>query len=428
MIIKGFEITRAQSHATHLQRTDQNEHVLVQEIRGFVSDNLHGAFKEAQAIARGTKCKKFLFSCAFSPPESASLSDAQFMGAIDKTEDALGLGGQPRAIVFHEKDGRRHAHCVWSRIDAQTMKARQLSHYKLKLGDVSRALHQELGIDMPRGFKNREERDKRNFSQTEWQMAKRVGEDPRWLKEAVQSCWAKSDNRKSFEAALESKSLLLAKGDVRGFVVVDLNGVAQPVSRLIGGKTKDVKAKLGVEPPQLSVADAQKVIAQRATVAVRALVEASREKFKEREAALKLRRAEMTERHRAERSNLTDTQKQAWIDGTRERQSRLPRGVRGLWSWITGNSAIVKARNEQEANAQAERAERERFEVAERQRAERRELQRQIEELRKSQAEQLLGLRSDLGRYFKLARSADEARSAERGQGRERARGRHLEP
>jgi hypothetical protein len=30
------------------------------------------------------------------------------------------LNGQPRVIVFHEKNGRRHAHCVWSRISTSS--------------------------------------------------------------------------------------------------------------------------------------------------------------------------------------------------------------------------------------------------------------------------------------------------------------------
>jgi hypothetical protein len=64
------------------------------------------------------------------------------------------LDGQPRAIVFHEKEGRRHAHCVWSRIDAQTMTARPLPYFKRKLMEVSRELYLEHGWKLPRGFEN----------------------------------------------------------------------------------------------------------------------------------------------------------------------------------------------------------------------------------------------------------------------------------
>ncbi|MCF6178937.1 MAG: efflux RND transporter periplasmic adaptor subunit, partial [Geopsychrobacter sp.] len=39
--------------------------------------------------------------------------------------------------VFHEKEGRRHVQCVWSRIEVEKMKAINLPHFKLKLWDVS---------------------------------------------------------------------------------------------------------------------------------------------------------------------------------------------------------------------------------------------------------------------------------------------------
>ena len=35
MIIKGFTVTSGDRHAAHLLRLDENEHVLVHEIRGF---------------------------------------------------------------------------------------------------------------------------------------------------------------------------------------------------------------------------------------------------------------------------------------------------------------------------------------------------------------------------------------------------------
>lgn len=106
-------------------------------------------------------------SLSLSPPESASVSEEAFERTIDRIEDRLGLTGQPRAVVFHEKEGRRHAHCVWSRIDAETMTARPLPYFKRKLMDVSRELYLENGWKMPRGFENAAERDPRNFTLAE---------------------------------------------------------------------------------------------------------------------------------------------------------------------------------------------------------------------------------------------------------------------
>lgn len=140
--------------------------------------------------------------------------------AINRIEEANGLTGQPRMIVFHEKEGRRHAHAVWGRIDASAMTAKPLPFFKAKLREVSKSLYLEHGWQMPRGLMDFKERDLRNFSLAEWQQAKRMGRDPKALKAAMQECWAVSDNRASFTAALESRGLYLAKGDRRAYVVV----------------------------------------------------------------------------------------------------------------------------------------------------------------------------------------------------------------
>ncbi|HKJ61087.1 MAG TPA: relaxase, partial [Hyphomicrobiales bacterium] len=89
-------------------------------------------------VSRGTRCTQFLFSVSLNPPEDQNVKIETFENAIDRIEEKNGLTGQPRVVIFHEKEGRRHAHAVWSRIDAETMTARNLSHFKLKLRDISR--------------------------------------------------------------------------------------------------------------------------------------------------------------------------------------------------------------------------------------------------------------------------------------------------
>lgn len=64
-----------------------------------------------------------LHMAALNPPQGAEVSIADFEATIDRAETQLSLQGQPRAVVFHEKHGRRHAHVVWSRINPETMQA-----------------------------------------------------------------------------------------------------------------------------------------------------------------------------------------------------------------------------------------------------------------------------------------------------------------
>lgn len=127
MILKGSQRAGARNLAVHLMRADDNEHVELHEVRGFMAHDVLGALQEAEAMSKGTRCQQYLFSLSLNPPqqESVPVPVQSFETAIDQAEERLGLSGQPRAVVFHEKEGRRHAHAVWSRIDADTMTARQ---------------------------------------------------------------------------------------------------------------------------------------------------------------------------------------------------------------------------------------------------------------------------------------------------------------
>ncbi|MBA4226217.1 MAG: relaxase [Hyphomonas sp.] len=407
MIIKASQRGSGVNLAAHLTRTDENEHVHIAELRGFVGENLHDAFKEVDAIRRGTKCQQYLFSVSLSPPSSANLSVEDFMAAIDRVEEITGLNGQPRTVVFHEKEGRRHAHAVWSRIDASTMTAKPLPFFKNKMMEVSREQYLQHGYPMPRGMTKASERDPTNFSLAEYQRAKRRGEDPRAIKMAVQDAWAISDGRKAFENALEARGIALAKGDKRALVIIDHNGEVHALSRTLDLKTKDLRAKLG-EPTDLkSVAEAQKQIAERMTPAIRRHIEESRTAFQKRSAKLAHYKMEMTHLHRKERTALDTRLNDEWTRETLERQARLPRGLKGLWSFFTGKTGEIKRQNQAEALATQQRHALERHQLIERQLGERRILQAKFQDHRKMQTSQLKELRRDIGRYFKLARQPD---------------------
>ena len=177
MILKASQRSSAKQLAIHLQNTVDNDHVEVHELSGFISDDLSGAFKEVQAIAKGTRCKQPFFSVSLSPPKDASVSIEMFEDAIDRIAEAHGLSGQPRAVVFHEKDGRRHAHAVFSRIDAETMKAIELPFFKNKLMDLSRDLFFEHQWKMPLGLRDKSLKSPTNVTLAEWQTAKRRGKN-----------------------------------------------------------------------------------------------------------------------------------------------------------------------------------------------------------------------------------------------------------
>ncbi len=98
MILKAKERGDAPQLARYLLAERDNEHVQLHEVRGFASDDLIGAFHEADAIARGTRCQNYLFSISLNPPEGAEVSTDIFEQAADEIERKLGLDYQPAAL------------------------------------------------------------------------------------------------------------------------------------------------------------------------------------------------------------------------------------------------------------------------------------------------------------------------------------------
>ncbi|MDB5243728.1 MAG: Relaxase/mobilization nuclease family protein, partial [Spirosoma sp.] len=290
------------------------------------------------------------------------------------------------------------------------------SFYKKKLVGMSRELYLEHGWDMPRGIEVAGRRDPTNFSLAEWQQAKRQGTDPRLLKAELQSCWKTSDNKQAFGRALEERGYFLAKGDKRSFVVLGYDGEVHSLPRALGLKTKDLAARLGDGGELRSVADTQKVIAERMRPAIRRHIQESRERFQERSAKLGAAKEAMTRDHRKARLDLDQRHKAEWLEETKARASRLPRGLSGLWHRLTGKYQETRRQNEREAAQSTIRQGDARQALADAQLGQRQGLQAEIKALRKGQAMQLLELRREVGRFFAMSGRRDERAAQDRAQ------------
>lgn len=399
MILKASQRSGATQLGQHLLKTEENEHVEIHEVRGFIAEDVMGAMKEAQAMAKGTRCKQYLFSVSLNPPETENVPAEVFEGALDSIEDKLGLQGQPRMVVFHEKEGRRHAHAVWSRIDAETMTAKQLSFFKTKLSEVSKQLYFENGWKMPAGLADNKARDPRNFTLDEWQQAKRAGLDAKTLKGMAQDCWAISDNREAFSHALEERGLYLAKGDRRGHVAVTYEGEVFALSRLVGVKAKDIRAKIGNPDDLRSVAETKKHIAQTIVPRLDGFIRDARKLAKDAMAPLLEQRDAMRLSHSEERKKMAKGQKKRWERETKERANRLRTGARGLWDKLTGEHAKTVKRNEVEAYFGLRRDRDQRQVMLEAQHKERRKLQTQFQQTRERHSKQILELHKQAANY-----------------------------
>ena len=309
MILKGSQRAGGRDLATHLSNEYDNERIELASVRGTVADDLHGALAEYEAVAAGTRCVKPLYSLSINP--SAPLSRAQYMAAVDHIEDKLGLNGQPRAIVFHVKDGREHCHVVWSRIDIDNMKAIPISHDHMKLRTCARELAHAYGLTLPHGLA--EDRGDARFEKTpeisfaEKAMAEASGITPEARRSAITALYQTSDNAESFRVGLERAGYVLAQGERRAYVVVDRAGHVHALARQIDGvKTRELKARLAGLPP-VNLPDVEQARAQQAEHD-KALAERLREKARARGAKSA---ADLAAKQEARRRKVIDARRQA---------------------------------------------------------------------------------------------------------------------
>ncbi|MBR2689366.1 MAG: relaxase [Aquamicrobium sp.] len=388
MILVASQRGGGRNLADHLMNVRDNDHVAVEQMRGFVGGSLREAFDEAHAISKATRAKQYLFSLSLSPPRDAEVTVDEFLAAIDRAEAAVGLTGQPRVVVIHEKEGRRHAHTVWSRIDGEKLKAINLPFFQERLSNLSRELYLEHGWELPPGHRTNGWKSPLNFTLEEWQQAKKLGLDPREIKQAFQEAWRTSDNLPSFRHALEERGFFLAKGDRRGFVAVDLEGRTFAIARWTGLKTKEVETRLG-RPDALPGVDAvTKEIKRRLRDDLGKKFRESRQQQEQERAPLHPERTALVTRHRAERSRLLARQEERWREEARARALRLRGGLRGVLDILTGRARLVRQQNEREALDAIRRDRDQREQLVRAQASERRALQDRIETLAARQREE----------------------------------------
>ncbi len=410
MILKASQRSGAKQLGLHLMKTEENEHVEVHEVSGFVSDDLMGAMKEAHAMSLGTKCKQHLFSVSLNPPSEESVRVEVFEDACSKIEERLGLTGQPRMIVFHEKEGRRHAHAVWSRIDADTMTAKPLPFFKRTLNAIAKELYLENGWKMPEGFRDSKLRDPRNFTLDEWQQAKRAGLDAKQIKATIQECWAMSDNGPAFAKALEERGLFLAQGDRRGHVAVSIEGEAFAIARMIDKKSKEVAARLGDPKALRSVADTVRHIVETVGPRLSRYISEAKRIAHNAIRPLNEQKLAMNEAHQAERKKLDQMQRERRDGEQRERSARVRTGAKGVWDILTGRYFKVRKQNEVEAFFGLQRDRAQRHDLVSAQLKERADLQSRIGVARDRHARQLLGLYRDAAQYRRMSRHGQSDR------------------
>lgn len=370
MIIKGSSRASPNQLARHLQRVDTNEHVQILQLDS-PTGNLAEAFRDWQLIATGTQGSKGLYHANIDPDARYTMTAEQWQRAVVVLEKELGLDGQPRIVVLHEKQGREHIHVVWQRTNIDTMKMVPDSFNYLAHERASLALEEEFGHEQVPGKHAKRDRDKQpeiprqEFNHAEWQQGERTGIDPRELKAAITALYEQSDNGQALKAALEEKGYVLAKGDRRDYVIVDENGQIYSLARQIKGATaKDLRAFMAdIDRDTIpNVEQAKEQQRERQQVPEVSELETSIRARHAAEAQAMIERQNVERQYTAEAADLEIREKLEPFDAMQQaalarydREHAKPEGIAG-WievakAWLNPEKAAEEARQREEQRA-----------------------------------------------------------------------------
>jgi hypothetical protein len=327
----GSQRALGQDLATHLLNAQDNERLEVEQVRGAIARDLHGAFAEWEAQAHTlTRCTNYLYSLSINPDQrQGRLTREQYLEYIDRTEQRLGLAGQPRAVVFHVKKDRQgtpreHCHVVWSRIDVERRIARHVAFDHEKLMTVTREFARDHGLKLPDGY-HRDKGVERSKKSRQMSLYDKRQEDLGGLsleqrKAQVTAAWAGRDTPRAFVRSLEDMGYILSTGN-RDYVLIDRHGHMNSLPKLIDDKkvrTKEVRAFLAQDFPKDSLPSVDE--ARALAAAHRAAMElfskgeerAARE-AKEQQRRDELQRKQQPRRHAVEQEEkaLADRQRHA---------------------------------------------------------------------------------------------------------------------
>lgn len=267
MIIKGKSRAAPSQLARHLGRADTNERIEVLQLDS--AGSTAQAFRDWQTYTLATKGKLGLYHANIDPDAKYEMTPQQWMRAVDILEEELGLQGQPRAVVMHEKNGREHIHVVWARADMDTLTLRSDSMNYQAHERASLRMEQEFGHEHVPGKHAKRDRDAQpdfpsaDVSHDEWQQAERSGLGHKDRKAQVTGLYEASDSGLAFKAALEDAGYMLARGDRRDFVILDEDAKVHSLGRQLPGvKEKDLRAfMVDIDPDNLpSVSEARALI------------------------------------------------------------------------------------------------------------------------------------------------------------------------
>ena len=428
MVPKASQRANGQQLAVHLLNAHDNERVEVADIRGAVARDLPGAVDEWHAIAKATRCKKFLYSLSLNPdPRHGPLTRRQYKDYIARVEKKLGLRGHPRAIVFHVKEGREHCHVVWSRIIPGQLKALQISHDRLALQAITREFARDHGLVLPANMQPANDTKDRplpaRITLYEKHQQERTGISKEERSEQLTQIWRQTGTGHEFVQAIAQAGYQLARGDSVPYAVIDRYGEIHSLPRQIeGAKTKDIRARLvdfppEALPPATSVRD---IVRQKLSEAITPQFNQKsdipwiqlKDVQSKRRAVFHARLAALKETQKAERKALVQDQRDDLLNRREARLRANARGLLAILCLIPGIPTFMARRSRKHDLASIKLFRLERRTMLVRQKLQFEDLKRQFRAISRVEKRETRSLKTSLRRDFLRARIEAEFSAA----------------
>ncbi len=203
--------------------------------------------KEEAGVARaGRKASAgcvYAFALSWHPEQKPGRE--QMMSAAFETLERLGLKEHEAVMVAHRDTDHPHVHVICNLVNPQDGRTAVPSYDRLTLSTWAQEHETENGkIYCEERVKNNEQRRAQAKEERQLGMVKHR-EERLETAQRVQEIYSRSDSGKAFQAALQEAGFTLARGDRRGFVLVDETGKIYSLSRqLEGQRAKDISARL----------------------------------------------------------------------------------------------------------------------------------------------------------------------------------------
>jgi len=192
---------------------------------------------------KATKGPVYTFSLAWAPhqqPDKQTMLESAFT-----TLGLLDLEDHEAVFVAHNDTAHPHVHVICNLVHPETGKTKVVSYDRLTMSQWAEGVERSDGeiLCEQRVVNNEQRRLNRDYNKMFGMVKHR--ERKLEIAQHIQQLYEQSDSGKAFQSALEHSGYTLAKGDRRGFVLVDKAGEIYSLSRqLKGHRANDIKTRL----------------------------------------------------------------------------------------------------------------------------------------------------------------------------------------